>query len=170
MDSQNPLSGQINAFADPFLASQALQGLDATQATINPYAEQAPSVGAQAFFQDTTSFRHPLNYHLYASLGPRRDQITQYQRATADFFIPDDLREDLQRNFVEGEEARSHNAEDQFSDGKLQMPGHGTGTLSILAGGKVSMLNGGFDDYIGLYDSIEIVPIRIAKSVVLFKT
>ncbi|MDB5202350.1 MAG: hypothetical protein JWQ27_1759 [Ferruginibacter sp.] len=80
------------------------------------------------------------------------------------------IREDLQRNFVEGEEARSHNAEDQFSDGKLQMPGHGTGTLSILAGGKVSMLNGGFDDYIGLYDSIEIVPIRIAKSVVLFKT
>jgi PAB-dependent poly(A)-specific ribonuclease subunit 3 len=79
------------------LASQALQSLDGTQATINPYAEQAPSVGAQAFFQDTTSFRHPLNYHLYASLGPRRDQITPYQRTTADFFIPDDLREDLQR-------------------------------------------------------------------------
>lgn len=51
VDSQTQLSGQINAFADPFLASQALQGLDATQATINPYAEQAPSVGAQAFFK-----------------------------------------------------------------------------------------------------------------------
>lgn len=97
LDTQSQLSGQINAFADPFLASQALQSLDGTQATINPYAEQAPSVSAQAFFQDTTSFRHPLNYHLYASLGPRRDQITPYQRTTADFFIPDDLREDLQR-------------------------------------------------------------------------
>ena len=97
LDTQSQLGGQINAFADPFLASQALQSLDGTQATINPYAEQAPSVSAQAFFQDTTSFRHPLNYHLYASLGPRRDQITPYQRTTADFFIPDDLREDLQR-------------------------------------------------------------------------
>ena len=79
------------------MASQALQSLDGTQATINPYAEQAPSVSAQAFFQDATSFRHPLNYHLYASLGPRRDQITPYQRTTSDFFISDDLREDLQR-------------------------------------------------------------------------
>lgn len=97
VDQQPQLSGQINAFADPFLASQALQGLDGAQATINPYAEQAPNVGAQAFFQDATGFRHPLNYHLYASLGPRRDQITPYQRTTADFFIPDDVREDLQR-------------------------------------------------------------------------
>ncbi|KAM0713616.1 hypothetical protein Q7P37_010578 [Cladosporium fusiforme] len=97
VDQQPQLSAQINAFADPFLAGQALQSLDGSQGTINPYADTAPSVGAQAFFQDATSFRHPLNYHLYASLGPRREQITPYQRATSDFFIPDDLREDLQR-------------------------------------------------------------------------
>ena len=79
------------------------------------------------------------------------------------------IRTDLQRNFVEGEEDRWNNAEDQFDKGTLKMPGHGTGTLSILAGGKVSLNNYEFDDYIGLYDSIEIVPIRIAESVVLFK-
>lgn len=97
MDQQPQLGSQINAFADPFLASQALQSLDGGQGTINPYADTTPAVGAQAFFQDTSSFRHPLNYHLYASLGPRREQIAPYQRTTTDFFIPDDLREDLQR-------------------------------------------------------------------------
>ncbi|MBC7890208.1 MAG: S8/S53 family peptidase [Ferruginibacter sp.] len=80
------------------------------------------------------------------------------------------IRTDLQRNFVEGEEDRWNNAEDKFESGTLKMPGHGTGTLSILAGGKLSISNFDFDDYLGLYDSIEIVPVRIAKSVVLFKS
>lgn len=79
------------------------------------------------------------------------------------------IRTDLQRNFVEGEEDRWNNAEDQFDKGTLKMPGHGTGTLSILAGSKLAINDYEFDDYIGLYDSIEIVPIRIAESVVLFK-
>jgi len=77
------------------MSSQTL-ALDAQQ-NINPYADTTSTVTGQTFFQDATSFRHPLNYHLYASFGPRRDQMTPYQRATADFFLPDDLREDLQR-------------------------------------------------------------------------
>ena len=80
------------------------------------------------------------------------------------------IRKDLERNFVDGEEDRWNNAEDLFSDGALKMPGHGTGTLSILAGAKVAIDSCGFDDFIGLHDSIEIVPIRLAKSVVLFKS
>ncbi len=80
------------------------------------------------------------------------------------------IRTDLQRNFVEGEEDRWNNAEDRFDSGTLKMPGHGTGTLSILAGSKLAIKDIEFDDYIGLYDSIEIVPIRIAESVVLFKS
>jgi len=79
------------------------------------------------------------------------------------------IRNDLQRNFVEGEEDRWNNAADTFDTGLLKMPGHGTGTLSILAGAKLAEAHYAFDDYFGLYDSIEIVPIRIAKSVVLFK-
>ncbi|ULQ51781.1 S8 family peptidase [Flavihumibacter fluvii] len=80
------------------------------------------------------------------------------------------IRKDLERDFVEGEEYRDHDAADSFDEGTLKMPGHGTGTLSILAGGKVSMPFCKFDDYIGLHDSIEIIPIRIAKSVVLLKS
>ncbi len=79
------------------------------------------------------------------------------------------IRTDLQRNFVDDEADQWNNAEDKFDSGTLKMPGHGTGTLTLLAGGKLSLANYEFDDYIGLYDSIEIVPIRIAKSVVLFK-
>ena len=80
------------------------------------------------------------------------------------------LRKDLQRNFVDDEAEKWNNAEDPFNSGTLKMPGHGTGTLSILAGTKMSMPVFEFEDYIGLYDQIEIVPIRIARSVVLLKS
>ncbi|KAF2162145.1 hypothetical protein M409DRAFT_69355 [Zasmidium cellare ATCC 36951] len=91
------LSQQINAFDHPFLAQQNITGLDASQTQINPYVQQASNVGNQPFFQDASSFKHPLNYHLYASIGPRRENLMAYQRSTADFFIPDNLREELQR-------------------------------------------------------------------------
>jgi len=96
MESVQPqLQQAINAFGDPFLAQQGMTSLDATQAQINPYAQQATA--GQQFFQDATSFKHPLNYHLYSSIGPRRENLMAFQRSTTDFFIPDDLREDLQR-------------------------------------------------------------------------
>jgi hypothetical protein len=80
------------------------------------------------------------------------------------------IRKDLQRNFIDDEKDRWNNAEDSFIEGTLKMPGHGAGTLSILAGGKLAMPDYEFDDYIGLYDQVEIIPIRIAKSVVLLKS
>jgi hypothetical protein len=88
-------------------------------------------------------------------------------------FPPDDsrvIRHDLQRNFVDGEEGEWNSAEDPLFDGTLKMPGHGTGTLSILAGTHVDLPYYHFDDYIGLHAPVEIVPIRIARSVVLFKS
>ena len=75
----------------------------------------------------------------------------------------------LSRSFVEGEDPM--NAEDRFSTGILANPGHGLGTMSILAGKKMSVAGcTEFDDYVGLEEAIEIVPIRISKSVVLFKS
>ncbi|HRN57455.1 MAG TPA: hypothetical protein PLL71_13435, partial [Agriterribacter sp.] len=41
----------------------------------------------------------------------------------------------LQRNFVDGEAA--HDAHDPLTGGFLKMPGHGTGTLGILAGNTI---------------------------------
>ncbi|EME86281.1 uncharacterized protein MYCFIDRAFT_40108 [Pseudocercospora fijiensis CIRAD86] len=69
----------------------------ASQNHINPYVQQSASVAAQPYYQDASSFKHPLNYHLYSAIGPRRENLMAYQRSTSDFFIPDNLREDLQR-------------------------------------------------------------------------
>lgn len=98
LDAQSQISQQINPYStDPFLAGQGLAGLDGAQAHMNPYAQQGSAIGGQGFYPDPSSFKHPLNYHLYSSIGPRRENLATFQRTTADFFIPDDLREDLQR-------------------------------------------------------------------------
>ena len=88
---------QINAFSDPFLAQAGIAALDGTQTQMNPYTQQTQGMSNQQFFSDATNYKHPLNYHLYASIGPRRENLMAYQRSTSDFFIPDNLREDLQR-------------------------------------------------------------------------
>ncbi len=71
--------------------------LDGAQPQINPYNNSTSGGGGQQFFQDPSSYKHPLNYHLYASVGPRRENLMAYQRNISDFFIPDNLREDMQR-------------------------------------------------------------------------
>ena len=73
--------------------------------------------------------------------------------------LPKGLRRDLARNFVDG--GNPDDASDQ-SSGPLNNLGHGTGTLSILAGaGKPGQLLGGAP-------FAEIVPVRVANRVVLF--
>ena len=76
----------------------------------------------------------------------------------------------LQRNFVKDEDPAD--AHDRNTSGTLRMPGHGTGTLGILAGNKmrINTDNGIFNDYIGAAPFAEIVSCRIAPSVVLIKT
>jgi hypothetical protein len=44
---------------------------------------------------------------------------------------------------------------------------HGTGTMGILAGGRIPNLN---DDFLGGAPNADIVPLRIANSVILFRT
>ena len=64
--------------------------------------------------------------------------------------LPEALRKDLQRNFVAGEPP--NNATDQAPNGGLSNRGHGTGTLSILAGNRLDgTVQGflGFADYLG---------------------
>ena len=97
IEAQAPMHTQLNAYSDPYLTQAGIASLDGTQPQLNPYAQQTPSIGGQQFFQDSTTYKHPLNYHLYASIGPRRENLMAYQRSTSDFFIPDNLREDLQR-------------------------------------------------------------------------
>ncbi|KAH0002536.1 PAB-dependent poly(A)-specific ribonuclease subunit pan3, partial [Aureobasidium melanogenum] len=64
---------------------------------INPYAQDASTLAATSMFSAAAAFAHPLSYHLYAPLGPHRENLMAYQRTTHDFFIPDHLREEMQR-------------------------------------------------------------------------
>ncbi|HET6559848.1 MAG TPA: S8/S53 family peptidase [Prolixibacteraceae bacterium] len=87
------------------------------------------------------------------------------------FAIPEAIRTNtLQRNFVKGQ--RPNDAHDPFSDGFLKQPGHGTGTLGLLAGTKVDLAtdNGRFQDYLGGAYFANVICCRIAESVILFKT
>jgi hypothetical protein len=78
--------------------------------------------------------------------------------------LPVGLDRLLQHNFVEGEDP--NDARDPARRGFLKNPGHGTGTLSILAGNRVDAAG----RYLGGAPLASIVPIRIASSVVLFRT
>ena len=85
---------------------------------------------------------------------------------------PANLQENLQRNFIAG--FPPGDAVDRAPTGSaLANPGHGTGTLSLLAGNK---LDGaapgwpGFRDFVGGAPLARIVPVRIADWVVRLTT
>ena len=82
--------------------------------------------------------------------------------------LPRGLRRNLQRNFVDDQpigDARDPNV----PGGN---PGHGTGTLSILAGNVFTFSDGQyqFNDLLGGAPDAEIVPVRVGKSVMQFLT
>ncbi len=76
------------------------------------------------------------------------------------------IRKDLQRNFT-----GRGNPQDAQDDGTGWHKGHGIGTLAILAGEPYPN-EYNFTERLGLSEDhgIEIVPIRVARSVVLFKS
>lgn len=68
----------------------------------NPYAEDHSGLGGATagFFQAPGAFAsplQPLQHHLYAPVGPHRDDIMPYHRMTHEFFLPEKLREDMQK-------------------------------------------------------------------------
>lgn len=73
---------------------------------------------------------------------------------------PEFLRLDLQKNFVD--EDLPNDATDH-SSGVLTNLGHGTGTLSILAGASVDGVP------LGGAAFLDVIPVRVANSVVLFR-
>lgn len=86
--------------------------------------------------------------------------------------LPRHLLTALQANFVAGEDPKD--AVDRIPPGgsPFANPGHGTGTLSLLAGNRISKPPGfpGFEDFLGGAPLAEIIPIRIADWVVRFTT
>ncbi|KAF2216333.1 hypothetical protein CERZMDRAFT_33128 [Cercospora zeae-maydis SCOH1-5] len=96
IDAQAQATHQYNPYSDVF-APQNLSGLEGSQVQLNPYAQQSGTAGVHTYYHNSADLSYPLHYHLYAPFGPRRENMAAYQRSTTDFFIPDDLREDLQR-------------------------------------------------------------------------
>jgi hypothetical protein len=83
---------------------------------------------------------------------------------------PPKLRPDLQRNFLNDQP--SSDAHDPGKKAVMKHPGHGTGTLSILAGGpfRYEWFGYSFNDSVGGAPDAEIVPVRVARSVVQLYT
>ena len=78
---------------------------------------------------------------------------------------PQNINHQLERNFVEG----TNDARDPGKRGLLYNPGHGTGTIGILAGKTIQVNADGkpvFNDYLGGAPHCEIVPVRASNSVV----
>ncbi|TQW12261.1 poly(A)-binding protein-dependent poly(A) ribonuclease [Cordyceps javanica] len=97
-------SAVTNGAVDPFNMVTVGQGLPAAAAAaaaaaFNPYAENHAGIAgaAQQFFQGGQFPPQPLQYHLYAPVGPHREDLMQYHRVTHDFFMPEKLREEMQR-------------------------------------------------------------------------
>lgn len=85
---------------------------------------------------------------------------------------PEHILDSLQRNFVDDGQAPT-DASDPYDRGPLNNPGHGTGTIGILAGGRLSGMaepeqNTG--DFLGGAPNAQIIPVRIAESVILWRT
>ena len=79
---------------------------------------------------------------------------------------PERIVESLERNFVDGD-GEPNSAQDPNRRHLFDNSGHGTGTIGILAGGKI-VQNG--NDYLGGAPYADILPIRIANSVLLVYT
>ncbi len=78
---------------------------------------------------------------------------------------PKHVRTDLERNFVE---SGAPVDKDSLRFGVLENYGHGTATLALLASDMVNL--GGKQLRLGGFPEAEVIPIRIARSVVLIKT
>ncbi|KAK9777275.1 putative PAN2-PAN3 deadenylation complex subunit PAN3 [Seiridium cardinale] len=109
----NGMAGDSSsALFDPYAMAGMNQALPTTQ--YNPYAEDPTSMaGAGApYYQPQGVFTAPLQplYHLYAPVGQHRSDLTPYQRQPHDFFMSNDLREELQRKSADARQVL-HNSQ-----------------------------------------------------------
>ncbi|KAJ5126910.1 PAB-dependent poly(A)-specific ribonuclease subunit 3 [Penicillium atrosanguineum] len=90
-------NGAIAAAAgfDPFVASAPMSA--AGPVAGNPYAHDGAAAMGGAFFASQTGFQQPVQYHLYAPIGPHNQNTLGYQRNVHDLFLPNDFREELQK-------------------------------------------------------------------------
>jgi Subtilase family len=121
-----------------------------------------------------------FGWHLqdvYSQLGSARDAVVFSEPRTRIAHIdtgydktqkskPENILVNLERNFVDGD-GNPNSSQDSNVGGLFDNSGHGTGTIGILAGCQVQQLGG---QYLGGCAHAEILPLRIANSVVMFFT
>ncbi len=90
---------------------------------------------------------------------------TGYYRAHVT--TPEHILHDLERSFVDGDPTPQSAEDPAIRQLLLDNHGHGTGTLSVLAGAKIPAFG---NVYLGGAPQAEILPLRIAGSVVLLRT
>ncbi|EHY57233.1 PAB-dependent poly(A)-specific ribonuclease subunit 3 [Exophiala dermatitidis] len=64
----------------------------------NPYLDHG--INGAAFFQSNPGFQLPVQYHQYAPIGHVGSNLAPYQRTVHDLFIPNDLREEIQKKLA----------------------------------------------------------------------
>jgi PAB-dependent poly(A)-specific ribonuclease subunit 3 len=99
-----PLQGNGNGITnsgayDPFVtASTPLSAAGAVgPVSANPYSHDPAALAGGAFFANQGGFQQPVQYHLYAPIGPHNQNTLGYQRNVHDLFLPNDIREELQK-------------------------------------------------------------------------
>jgi hypothetical protein len=159
------------------------------------YDNPTPCKGLGAAPGDTCGFNDQIEelphrpnefaWHLgpnFSQLKQARDQVAAAGPATVRVAIldvgfdfshqakPEHLRHDLKRNFVV--DPPNNDVSDPYERGLLRNPGHGTATIAILAGGRLNGMTAPADtgDYLGGAPLAEVIPVRIATSVILLRT
>lgn len=165
-------------FAEPDLVQSFNDGSDSTAAGVALAA--APDPCATEVRQDSTHNKSlgpdVFAWHLqddYTQLGSARNAVdfqaprTRIAHIDTGYYPGQRARPDnivLEHSFVEGD-PDPNKAQARASINLLpQNLDHGTGTIGILAGGRVPDSN----DYLGGAPHADIVPLRIANSVILF--
>lgn len=99
---QSPGNGVV---PDPFQDAFAMNSMGPALPPVvnyNPYAnEQAGLAGPSAgFYNPHANYSSPSvhvpQYHLYQPIGAYRGELQPWQRVTYDFFIPEEIRRDMQ--------------------------------------------------------------------------
>ncbi len=168
-------------FAEPDLIHTVFQDINEREAGL-PFAigdncGADPQDGGNGKATGPDSFAWHLGDE-FTQLGKAREAVkfadprtriahldTGYYRAHVT--VPEHILHDLEKSFASGD-ADPRSAEDPASHLLvLDNSGHGTGTISILAGGKIPAFGG---VYLGGAPGAEVLPVRIAGSVVLLRT
>lgn len=98
--ASNGTSTESSNVYDPFSMSGMSQTIPTAQ--YNPYAEDPTGMAgsSSSFYPAQGGYAapiQPLQYHLYAPVGPYRSDLSNYQRQAHDFFLPENIREELQK-------------------------------------------------------------------------